>query len=296
LEKIHILSNIGGVGLRILFILGILFFHNVAIGMASPSPNGNVENIDVKLKNHEMAITFFGLTDGEATLIQGAKGENILVNTGGEQTQEELQEMLSLFGVENVSALIITSGQNLFANHINELITTYHIPEVIATTEISRTLTRLIDPSAQVEITSWEEGSRKVLFPDLTAEVLYAGLGENEGLDLTLQFFEHRLFLMTSYSSKAEEVFLKSDIQDIHIFKVPNWAKVDSLSEKLIHYLNPEISILFESEKNQPDPEILNDLADTWSEIYFTKKTGTVTMKFTEKNYEVITIANEKDA
>ncbi len=60
--------------------------------------------------------------------------------------------------------------------------------------------------------------------------------------------------------------------ENIHIFKVPNWAKEDSLSEKLIQYLNPEISILFESEDQQPDPDILNDLTDTWSEIYFTKK------------------------
>ena len=49
-------------------------------------------------------------------------------------------------------------------------------------------------------------------------------------------------------------------LDDINIFKVPNWAKEDSLSEKLIQYLNPEISILFESENHQPDPEIINDL------------------------------------
>jgi beta-lactamase superfamily II metal-dependent hydrolase len=285
----------GGVSMRSLVILVIVFFHIASIGIASPSPAGNVENIDVKLKDHEMAVTFFGLTDGEATLIQGSKGENILVNTGGEQTQVELEEMLSLFGVENISALIITSGKNLFANHINELITKYTIQEVISTPEISRTLTKLIDPSFRVEITSWKEGSSKVLFPELIADVIYAGVGEDEGLDVTLQFLEHRLFLMTSYSSEAELVFLKSDIQDIHIFKVPNWAKVDSLSEKLIQYINPEISILFESEIHQPDLDIINDLTATWSEIYFTKKTGTVTIKFTEKNYEIFTIANVKD-
>ncbi|MDF2856819.1 MAG: hypothetical protein K0Q87_2670 [Neobacillus sp.] len=281
--------------MRSLFILVTVFFYMVSIAFASPSPAGSVENIDVKLKDHEMAVTFFGLTDGEATLIQGSKGENILVNTGGERTQVELEEMLCLFGVEKISALIITSGQNVFANRINDLITKYNIQEVISTPEISRTLTKITDPSVQVEFTSWEEGSSKVMFPELTADVIYAGVGEDEGLDFTLQFLEHRLFLMTSYSSEAELVFLKSDIQDIHIFKVPNWAKVDFLSEKLVQYINPEISILFESENHQPDPEIINDLTDTWSEIYFTKKTATVTIKFTEKNYEIFTIANEKN-
>jgi beta-lactamase superfamily II metal-dependent hydrolase len=285
----------GGVSMRSLVILVTVFFYMVSIAFASPSPAGSVENIDVKLKDHEMAVTFFGLTDGEATLIQGSKGENILVNTGGERTQVELEEMLCLFGVEKISALIITSGQNVFANRINDLITKYNIQEVISTPEISRTLTKITDASVQVEFTSWEEGSSKVLFPELTADVIYAGVGEDEGLDFTLQFLEHRLFLMTSYSSEAELVFLKSDIQDIHIFKVPNWAKVDSLSEKLVQYINPEISILFESENHQPDPEIINDLTDTWSEIYFTKKTATVTIKFTEKNYEIFTIANEKN-
>ncbi|WP_342432106.1 hypothetical protein [Neobacillus sp. FSL H8-0543] len=281
--------------MRSLFILVLLFFQLGSIGIASPSLDSSVENIDVKLKDHEMAVSFFGLSDGEATLIQGAKGENILVNTGGEQTKAELKEMLGLFGVKNISVLIITNAQNLFANQINELITTYNIQEVVSTTEITRILTKLIDPSALVEIIAWKEGSSKILFPELTAEVLYAGLGENEGLDFTLHFLEHRLFLMTSSSSEAEKVFLKSDIQNIHIFKVPNWAEEDSLSEILIQYLNPEISILFESENHQPDPEIINDLTDTWSEIYFTKNTGTVTIKFTDKNYEVFTIANETE-
>lgn len=86
--------------MRSLFILVLLFFQLGSIGIASPSLDSSVENIDVKLKDHEMAVSFFGLSDGEATLIQGAKGENILVNTGGEQTKAELKEMLGLFGVK----------------------------------------------------------------------------------------------------------------------------------------------------------------------------------------------------
>jgi beta-lactamase superfamily II metal-dependent hydrolase len=140
---------------------------------------------------------------------------------------------------------------------------------------------------------TWEEGTTTPLFPDMTADVLFAGKDDNEGLDLTLQFLKHRLFLMTSFSQRSEETLLKKNLNDVTIFKVPNWAKEDSLSEKLIQYVNPEISIVFKSVEHQPDPEIIHDIQDTWSEVYFTEKHGTVTIKFTEKNYEVFTIGNE---
>ncbi|MDF2791401.1 MAG: hypothetical protein K0S80_4503, partial [Neobacillus sp.] len=52
---------------------------------------------------------------------------------------------------------------------------------------------------------------------------------------------------------------------------------------------------LFESDQHQPDPDIIYDLQDIWSEVFFTKKHGTITIKFTENNYEVFTFPVEKE-
>ncbi|MEH6994618.1 ATP-dependent DNA helicase [Neobacillus drentensis] len=281
--------------MRKLLLVAAIFFQFTSIGSASSYEYGNVESIDLNLKDHEIAATFFGLGDGEATLIQGSNGENILVNMGGEETSDELREVLKTYGVKEISTLIITNTQNLFLDQLTQIISKYNVKQLIATTEIAKELTNMSPSFTEVKVIPWSEGITQVLFPDLSAEVLYAGIGENEGIDFTLQFFKHRLFLMTSSSQQVEENLLKKNLDDVTIFKVPNWAKEDSLSEKLIQHVNPQISILFESEQHQPDPDIIYNLQDTWSEVFFTKKHGTITIKFTENNYEVFTFPVEKE-
>jgi beta-lactamase superfamily II metal-dependent hydrolase len=293
--KITHANSMGGMCMRNLLLVAAIFFQFTSIGSASSYDYGNVESIDLNLKDHEIAVTFLGLGDGEATLIQGSNGENILVNTGGEETSDELREVLKTYGVKEISTLIITNTQNLFLDQLTQIISKYNVKQLIVTAEIAKELTNMSPSFTEVKVIPWSEGITQVLFPDLSAEVLYAGIGENEGIDFTLQFFKHRLFLMTSSSQQVEENLLKKNLDDVTIFKVPNWAKEDSLSEKLIQHVNPQISILFESEHHQPDPDIIYNLQDTWSEVFFTKKHGTITIKFTENNYEVFTFPVEKE-
>nr|WP_263325931.1 hypothetical protein [Neobacillus sp. Marseille-Q6967] len=279
--------------MRVLIIVTALYFQMISMGYASSEPLVNVEKIDLNLKDRELAISFLGLSDGEATLIQGPNGENILVNAGGKGTAGELQEILKLYGVNEIQTLIITNKNNLLPDQIQEVMAAYEIKKVITTAHLKDQLKTT--QMNQIEIGTWEEGVSESLFPGLSAEVLFAGSGEDEGLDFILQFFNHRLFLMTSFSQHVEEILLKKNLDNVNIFKVPNWAKENSLSEKLIQYVNPQISILFESEKHQPDPDIIHDLQDTWSEVFFTRKHGTVTIKFTETSYEVFTFPVEKE-
>lgn len=295
MEKLHILIYKGGMCMRVLLLMTAIFFQLTSFGSASSIEYGNVESIHLNLKDHEIAVTFLGLSDGEATLIQGPNGENILVNIGGEETSEELRDMLKTYGVKKISTLVITNRQNLFVDEITPIISKYKVKQIISTPEIASELTNMAAAFTEVELIPWKEGTTQILLPDLYAEVLFAGNGEDEGLDFTLQFFKHRLFLMTSSSDHVEENLLKKNLEDINIFKVPNWAMEDSLSEKLIQYVNPQISILFESEQHQPDTDIINELQDTWSEVFFTKKHGNITIKFTENNYEVFTFPVEKE-
>jgi beta-lactamase superfamily II metal-dependent hydrolase len=285
----------GGMCMKMLLLVAAIFFQLTSIGSASSFEYGNVESIDLNLKDHEIAVTFLGLDDGEATLIQGTNGENILVNTGGEETSEEFSKILKTYGVKEVTTLIITNRENLFVDRLTQVIPKYNVKKLITTPEISNEIKNMSTPFTEVEVIPWNEGTTQTLLPDLSAEVLFAGKGENEGIDFMLQFFKHRLFLMTSSSDYVEENLLKKPLDDVTIFKVPNGAKEDSLSEKLIQYVNPQISILFESEQHQPDPDIIYDLEDTWSEVFFTKKHGTITIKFTENNYEVFTFPVEKE-
>ncbi|MDR7238647.1 hypothetical protein [Neobacillus drentensis] len=281
--------------MRTLLLLLSIFIQSTMLVEAAKTTS-NIENIDLNIRDHELAVTFLGLTEGEATLIQGSSGENILVNAGGKETDAELEGWLNLYDVKEISKLILTKNeQELSDKQINRLITKFSIKEIITTRELSAHISKKLNLTNKPTVISWEQGTKEKILPEVTAVVQFIGNEPNEGMDFTLDFFNHRIFLMTSFTQRAEETLLKKNLENINVFKIPNYAAEDSLSEKLIQYLNPQISILFPPEAEQPDPDILIDLHETWSEIYSTKKHGTVTIKFTDSNYEVITIPIEEE-
>ncbi|MEH7303496.1 hypothetical protein [Neobacillus drentensis] len=282
--------------MRTLLVL-LAFFIQTTLTVEASNPSlNNIENIDLNIKDHEVAVTFLGLSEGEATLIQGANNENILVNVGGKETNAELEGWLYLYDVKEISKLILTNNeQEVTEKQINRLISKYKIKEIITTPELSTQIRKKLDSINKPAVVSWGAGTKKTILPEMTAVVQFLGSEDNEGMDLTFEFFNHRIFLMTSFTPRAEEALLRKNLENINVFKIPNCAVEDSISEKLIQYLNPQISILFAPEEEQHDPEILVDLHETWSEIYSTKKHGTITIKFTDSNYEVITIPIESD-
>ena len=272
----------------LLMILALLIPSSVAVRAETTLPT-EVEKIDVKLAEHQAAVTFLGLTTGEATLVQGPNGENILINIGGQGELSELEGWLSLYNVKELSTLILTNnGEKISIEKIGKLWKKYNIKEIVTTPEVSSLLTR--EKSNQIPITVWNEGTKKEILPEMFAYVQFLGNQKNEGMDLMLRFFKHNLFLMTSFSQRAEQELLAKNLEDIHVFKIPYTLTKDSLSDQLIQTLNPQISILFGAEEEQLDQDLLRDLQGIWSEVYFTKKHGTVTIKFTESNYEIITI------
>jgi beta-lactamase superfamily II metal-dependent hydrolase len=275
--------------MRILLIILALLIPSSMTVKAETTLPAEVEKIDVKLTEHQAAVTFLGLATGEATLVQGPNDENILINIGGQGEIAELEGWLSLYNVKELSTLILTNdSEKPSKEKIDKLINKYKIKEIVTTPEVSSFLTR--EKSNQIPVTVWKEGTKKEILPDMFADVQFLGNEQHEGLDLMLRFFKHNIFLMTSFSQRAEQKFIAKHLEDIHVFKIPYRPTDDSLSDQLIQTLNPQISILVGAEEDQLDQDLLRDLQGIWSEVYFTKKHGTVTIKFTESNYEIITI------
>ncbi|WP_462412007.1 ComEC/Rec2 family competence protein [Neobacillus sp. Marseille-QA0830] len=279
----------------LLIFLPLVFLFSFVV-TAETIHSGNVENIKLNLKDHEMAVTFIGLTAGEATLIQGPEGKAILVDMGGQDTEKELNRWLKLYDVKTIHTLILTKeSKHLSAHRLNDLIANYKIGEIITFPGAYPNVVSEIDEQYQVSVHAWEQGKKSEILPELMSEVQFAGSGQNEGLDLTLDFFGNRLFFLSSFSSRAEETLMSRDLGNITVLKIPNLDKESSLSEELITYLNPEISILFTSE-DLSDTDMISSLRQTWSEVYSTKRHGTVTLKFSESKYEIFTIPREKEA
>lgn len=273
--------------MRVLLLIFTLLFQLTASAEAESDKFGNVENIDLNIKEHEMAVTFLGSQNGGSAIIQAYNGENALAFSGGNLL--ELEDWLALYKVKEISKLIMTKEVSLTSN-LEELIEKYNIKELIAPSEMVFRINKNLHLENGIVLTSWQEGTRMVLLPEITAEVQFAGNEKDEGLDFTLNFYKHRIFFMNSFSDRAEQKLLGKKLGEVNVFKVPSTAKDDSLSEQLIEHVNPQVSILNADDEHQRGDELIDDLYEAWSEVYLTRKHGTVTIKFTESNYEVFTI------
>jgi len=282
--------------MKILLVILALLIPNSVIAKAESIVSGDVENIDLNIKGDQAAVTFLDLSDGEVTLVQGPDSKSIVISDGAIGTLAELEGWLALYDVKDVTTLFLTkNNQEMSFSKISQLISKYHIKEIVTTSEISQLLVNNLQPIKQLSIVAWGEGTKKDILPAMTAEVQYVGNQKNEGMDLMLNFYKYHIFMMTSSSLLAEQTFLKKNLRDVHVFKLPNRMNENSISKELIQTLNPQISILSLVEEGQLAPDLLKDLQGIWSEVYLPKKHGTVTIKFNESNYEVITIPQKEE-
>ncbi|RSD26524.1 ATP-dependent DNA helicase [Mesobacillus subterraneus] len=274
-----------------LLIVILAFMNWYYIPYESPSAPVEVEGVDVNLKRNELAFTFLALSDGEAALIQHANGENILVNTGGKGTMKELERLLTLFHVRDISTVIITSKEGL--ENLSEVITTYHVRKVLAGGSATQGLADKMIPS-DIEWKGWKQGDVVKLMPGLNAEVIFDGMEENEGTDVSFQFFHHQIFYISSASHNSEQYFLAEPLKNVNIIKLPHYAAKNTFSDLLIEHLDPQLAVIFKSSAIKPDPDLVEMLHEAWIDVYFTKQHGTVTIKLTDSNYDVITIMSKE--
>ncbi|ESU30388.1 hypothetical protein G3A_22620 [Bacillus sp. 17376] len=273
-------------------LLAILAFMNwYYFPYESPSAPVEVEGVDVNLKRNELAFTFLAISDGEAALIQHANGENILVNTGGNGTFKELEQLLALFHVNDLSTIILTA--NAGQENLEQLIQKYNVSRIFTGKAGNQVLAEASIPT-EVKVQSWKQGELLKLMPGLTAEVIFNGSEENEGTDISFQFFHHQIFYVSSASHASEQAFLAEPLKNVNIVKLPFFAAKGSFSDLLIKHLDPQLAVIFKSNSIKPDPDLVEMLHEAWIDVYFTKQHGTVTIKLTDSTYDVITILSEE--
>ncbi|TYS49278.1 ATP-dependent DNA helicase [Bacillus infantis] len=277
--------------MNMLFAFLMLFTSWYYVPVESPSLPAEVKSIDLKLKRNELAITFFSLQEGESALIQHPDGENILINTGGEGSGEELSRLLGLYNVEQISTIIMTEEDANSMENAGSIIREFGVKQLVAGQGLARKRMEELEEFDEVNIHIWGAGTKQQLFHNLKAEVLFENENPKEGMDLELTLMKHKVLLLNSSSLDAEKALLKKNLSDVNIVKMPGFGQGNSVSGQLIKHLDPQIAVIFQSRKVKPDEDLFKMLHEAWIDVYYTGVHGTVTIKFTDLNYEVITIS-----
>jgi len=271
----------------ILFIFLTLF----TSGWTSENVRTNIEKINVKLSEDEIAITFLDLSNGEASLIHIPNGEFFLVNTGGNGTKEELKEYLEVYEVKKLTGIIITKQDILYTSNLDWLIQQFSDVQIIQGAHNKQEYSKN-------NIVKWENQKTYKLSSLLAAEVIHEDqISEKSlGMDVLFRFGNHQVLFMTSANSELEHQMLSNKVLPItNILKVPEFGHAKGSGEKFVNHVNPQIAIIFHKKGSLPSSDVLERLNSSWIDIYYTKQFGSVTIKCTQTDYEVFPISLKSD-
>ncbi|WP_216829216.1 ComEC/Rec2 family competence protein [Alkalihalobacterium elongatum] len=247
--------------------------------------------VEFSLEDDEIAITYFDLSNGEATLIQSGRGETVLINAGDSSSQIELARKLHMYHVKDIDSLIVTNFGEEYSGNVEWLADNYKISSIIIPKSSKDNIKGKLN-QGEDKLVEWREGEKHEILPNLIAEVLYTG--ESDELDpcfvLSFSYGEHKTLYMGVADQDIEEYLASKYNLKSSILKVGDFGSSHGTSESFLKEVDPQVAILFSLEGKRPSEYVIERLQETWIDVYQTKKIGAVSIKCNLKNYEIWTV------
>ncbi len=253
--------------------------------------------VDLNLEEQDLAYTFFDLSNGEATLLQSGKGQNILIDTGSLDSQEELEERLKMYHVEFIDTIIITNQTEEYTGNLQWLIDNYSVQTVIVP-EIIKEQTISLFYLHDKNVIGWKKGDKTELIPFLKTEVIY--VEEREGKDLgalaiMFSFGRQSLLFMGVADKQVEKRLVEEYALKSTILKVADFGSEKGTTQKFLDEVDPQVAILFKKKDFPVSEIVLERLQETWIDIYQTSRLGTISIKCHNDDYEILTVKPEEE-
>ncbi len=273
------------------FLLCVIISSVFLTALSSNDIPTDIEKVDLKLKEDQMALTFLDLPSGEATLIQHGNGKTILINTGGPATTGQLNELLNMYNITHIDTVILTKKNNEYNSNMDWLASNYVIGNFIVGEHSTEPFVK-----DKKNVIKWKKGDKHTLLPDLTIHVIQESedIEGSLGMDLLLTYGNHKVLYMTSSNIEIEKQLLNEmDLSDVDIIKVPEFASKKGTSESFIEHVDPQVAIIFQKRGVPLSQGVIERLQETWIDIYLTKQLGNISIKCNKNDYEIITISVE---
>ncbi|WP_096434904.1 ComEC/Rec2 family competence protein [Alteribacter populi] len=258
------------------------------------------EEVDVEMNLHpnDLAYTFFDINHGESTFIQNGNGENTLVDTGHRISKQELAERLEMYHVSRIDTVIITNKQAEYTGNLLWLLTEYNVDNIYIPKPMYEELQPLL-AKTELDVIVYETNDEFTVMKGLECEVLFVDTrpGIHEGASVLTFEHEDQKLLYMSIADEQMETYITDELSvDSTVLKVAEFASPRGTSQKLLDEVDPQVAVIFQNGEETPSATVLERLQDTWIEIYQTARIGTVSIKWSEKDYEIFTIRPpEKD-
>ncbi|RSK27401.1 hypothetical protein EJF36_11175 [Bacillus sp. HMF5848] len=249
----------------------------------------DIERIDLKLKEQEIAFTFLSLSSGEATLVQDAQGDNILINTGGPETQEELKVLLKTYNIKKLKYVVITKDDIQYTSNLDFVMTEYDVESII----VGEHAPNYQKGNILIPKITWKKDQKYELLPGLSAKILHETINKNNIAEMDILFqYEKTYILFMSSSNKSVEKQLKGvDLSDVDIYKVAEFGTGEGATQDFVSHIDPQVAIIFNKNNIAPNHALVERLHETWIDVYILEQFGNVTIRIDDTQYKIITIS-----
>ncbi len=269
----------------------VCIFSMFVISCGSVTTSGDKIEVDLNLTEEELAYTYFDLQNGEATLIQSGKGGNVLIGTGEKSSEKQLARRLEMFQVKAIDSLILINNQPEYIGNVDWVLKNYPVHKVIVPEHIEEEMKSRFALSEQ-NMEGWSVDVKKELLPGLTTEVLYAGDIDylEKAFILSFQYGKQKTLYMGLANEEIENQLTQKYPLKSAILKVADFGSPMGTSQPFLEEVDPQVAILFNKSGILPSETVLERLQETWIDIYQTSKNGTISIKFSDNDYQILTV------
>lgn len=271
----------------ILFMSVLVFFYFQP--RVSANQSADIKSIDLNLEDGEVAITFLNLSNGEATLIQNEQ-ENLLVNTGGIESQQELKHLLSVYKVHSINTVLLTHFDKTYTGNLTYVINHYHVKRIITSDTIKQHFCHSESSvSAYCFLFHQLSQKRDEILPRFKVKLLSEAVDGRQ--NLLMNYGDHHIIYLTYDDEQFEEALAEKNIPQATILKVSNYGEEPSINSKFLTKIDPQMAVIFHRLNHKPSDQVLAKLQIEWMDLYQTFQMGCVTVKMSPTSYEVFTFS-----
>ncbi|PWU68665.1 hydrolase [Gracilibacillus dipsosauri] len=231
------------------------------------------------MENGEIDMVFFNLPHGEATLITNYYGDNILINTGSEKSEKSLNEQLKQMGITEIDQVIISNEEEAYSGNLQNVITKYHVNKAILPESFE------MEQNQSVKIEKWQSDKVYTLFDHLMVQNI--DISKDDEISFMLHYGEESVLFLNDGNISIEPKLIDQHRQ-VDILKIAEFGSGESPSQRLLKQINPIISIIFHSNKHEINEDLIERLNASWIDIYFLKQSGTVYVRMSQSDYELL--------
>lgn len=248
-------------------------------------------------------VTFFNVGEGDAALIQGSKGQVILIDGGPNQKIINLLAQKLPWGQKTIDLVILSHPHSDHLIGLVEVLKKYNVknvmmPEVSCSSSIYQEFIKLIEKKKIRQIIP-EENSSTSLVDELVLKIIFAGWLDKAKVDvnfaslvINIKLASKDFLFMGDAPQEVENILIASEAQiKADVIKIAHQGSAFSSSLNFLKQVKPELAIISVGKDNNyghPSSQVLENIKINQIKLLRTDQQGDINIAIDKNSLKII--------